>query len=218
MSGTFFFTVVQLQQVAGYSPLAAGAAMIPSTLLLLVLSSRAGALSTRIGPRIPMTVGPLIVAAGMALMIRIGPGADYVTDVLPAVMVFGLGLSLTVAPLTATVLAAVETHRAGIASGINNAVARAAGLLAIAVLPLVAGLSGDDYRDPVAFDAGFRIAMIVAAGLSAAGGVLAWVTIRTLAAADRAAEEQVAEPTSCLGVPVQDRTAVTAGAAGPRRA
>ena len=191
LGGTFFFLVVQLQQVVGYSPLEAGAASLPATLLMLVLSARAGALSDRIGPRIPMTVGPLVVAAGMALMMRIGPGAGYVADVLPPVVIFGLGLSLLVAPLTATVLAAVETHRAGLASGVNNAVARAASLLAVALLPVLAGLSGNDYRDPVAFNAGFRVAMAAMAVLSAGGGVIAWFTIRTALAAD---ETTVATP------------------------
>jgi EmrB/QacA subfamily drug resistance transporter len=187
LSGTFFFLIVQLQQVVGYTPLQAGAAEIPVTVLMMLLSPRAGALSNRIGPRIPMTVGPLIIALGMLMMVRIGPGATYLVDVLPAVVVFGLGLSLMVAPLTATVLAAVQTHRAGIASGVNNAVARAAGLLAVAVLPVLAGLSGDDYRDPVAFNAGFRIAMTISAILTAAGGITAWLLIRNELPADMVA-------------------------------
>ena len=207
LGGTFFFLVVQLQQVVGYSPLEAGAASLPSTLLMLVLSARAGALSDRIGPRLPMTVGPLVVAAGMALMMRIGPDASYVVDVLPPVVIFGLGLSLLVAPLTATVLAAVETHRAGLASGVNNAVARAASLLAVAMLPVLAGLSGNDYRDPVAFNAGFRIAMASMAVLSAAGGVIAWFTIRSALSADDAAVAtpygSANEPALCPGeVPI----------------
>ena len=184
LGGTFFFLIVQLQQVTGYSPVAAGAATLPATLLMMVLSARAGALSNRIGPRLPMTIGPLLVAAGMLLMVRIGPGANYFTDVLPAMVVFGLGLSLLVAPLTATVLAAVPTHRAGLASGVNNAVARAASLLAVAVLPVIAGLSGADYLDRVAFDAGFKRAIVAMALLSIAGGIIAWLTIRTAASAD----------------------------------
>lgn len=217
LGAAFFFTIVHLQVVAGYSPLAAGAAMMPVTLLMMFLSSKAGALSDRIGPRLPMTFGPLIIAAGMALMIRIGPGADYATVVLPAVVVFGLGLSLMVAPLTATVLAAVATHRAGIASGINNAVARTASLLAVAVLPVIAGLSGDDYRDPAAFAAGFRIAMLANAALCVIGAAIAWVTIRRALQVEDITEPPAptGDPTVCPGtvpVVVRARTAEEAPA------
>ena len=136
--GTLFFLLaVALQLVAGDSPMQAGAATLPMTVLMLLLSSRAGALAQRIGPRLPMTLGPLGCAAGALLMRRIGPNANYWTDVLPAVIVFGLGLSLTVAPLTATVLGAVDPRHAGVASAINNAVARTAALLSIAILPVV---------------------------------------------------------------------------------
>jgi EmrB/QacA subfamily drug resistance transporter len=181
LSGVMFLLMVQLQQVAGYSPVAAGAAGLPITLLMLLLSARAGRLAQRIGPRLPMTAGPLVAAAGIALMSRLGPGAgsDYFGVVLPAVVVFGLGLALTVAPLTATVLAAVDARRAGIASAVNNAVARLAGLLAIAGLPLLAGLSGQSPTlDPVSFTQGFRMAVLLAAGLTALGGAVAWLTIR----------------------------------------
>jgi EmrB/QacA subfamily drug resistance transporter len=168
----FFLVVLQLQVVSGFSPLAAGAAMLPVTVLLLVLSSRAGALGARIGPRLPMSAGPLLAAVGVLLMMRIGRDASYATDVLPAVVIFGLGLSLLVAPLTSTVLAAAPAEHAGAASGVNNAVARAGGLLAVALLPAVAGLTGDVYRDPDAFTGGFRIAMGISAGLLVAGGLL----------------------------------------------
>jgi EmrB/QacA subfamily drug resistance transporter len=177
--GAFFFlVVVHLQVVAGYGPLAAGTAVLPVTACMLLLSSRAGELSGRIGPRIPMTVGPLVCAAGVLLVSRIGPGATYVVDVLPGTLVFGLGLSLTVAPLTATVLGAVSDRFAGVASGVNNAVARTAGLLAVAFLPVVAGIAGDDYADPGTFAHGFRIAMRICAGLLVAGGVLAAVLVQ----------------------------------------
>lgn len=178
MSGVFFLLVVHLQQVAGFSPIAAGTALIPVTALMLLLSARAGALAQRIGPRLPMSLGPLIIAAGMLLMVRIGSDANYVTEVLPAAIVFGLGLALTVAPLTATVLSAAKDSMTGIASGVNNAVSRAAGLLAVAVLPVVAGLTGDAYRDPVAFAAGFRVAITLSAASVAIGGIIAWLTIR----------------------------------------
>ena len=118
-----------------------------------------------------------MIAAGLLLMTRIDPGDSYVSSVLPAVIVFGLGLTLVVAPVTATVLAAADARHSGIASGINNAVSRVAGLLAVAVLPLVAGLTGEKFYDPEAMADGFQIAMLTCAGLAAAGGVLAWLTI-----------------------------------------
>lgn len=177
LSGLFFLLVVHLQVVAGLSPIAAGAALLPVTACMLLLSARGGALAARIGPRWPMTVGPLVCAGAVLVLRGIGPGASYVRDVLPGAVLFGLGLSLTVAPLTSTALAAAPARHVGVASGVNNAVARAAGLLAVAVLPVVAGISGDDYRDPPAFAAGFRIAMLVAAGLLAVGGLLALLTV-----------------------------------------
>ncbi|WP_086803606.1 MFS transporter, partial [Streptomyces caniscabiei] len=125
--GFFFLAALQLQVVSGYSALEAGTALLPITVLMLLLSSRAGALGERIGPRIPLTVGPLLCAAGMLLALRVGPDASYVVDVLPALVVLGLGMVALVAPLTATVLASVDTEHAGLASGINNAAARAAG-------------------------------------------------------------------------------------------
>src|SRR5690606_24573132 len=117
-------------------------------------------------------------AAGLLLSIRIGPGASYVTDVLPAVVVFGLGLSAMVAPLTSTVLASADTRHAGVASGVNNAIARAGGLLAVAVIPPAVGLSGAAYRSPDTFAAGFTLAMVVSAAMMLAGAVLALATIR----------------------------------------
>ncbi len=118
-----------------------------------------------------------MIAAGLLLMTRIEPGDSYVSSVLPAVVVFGLGLTLVVAPVTATVLAAADARHSGIASGINNAVSRVAGLLAVAVLPLVAGLTGDAFFEPSAMTNGFHIAMAACAGLAAVGGILAWLTI-----------------------------------------
>jgi EmrB/QacA subfamily drug resistance transporter len=189
LGGFVFLLVMHLQIVGGYSPLAAGTALLPVTALLFLLSGRAGALSERIGARLPMTIGQALTAAGLALMLRIGAEPSYVTDVLPAVVVLGLGLSLIVAPLTATVLDAAESRFAGIASGVNNAVARAASLLAVAVLPLAAGLRGDDYQRPEVFADGFRIAVLVCAGLVAAGALLAALTIR--GAAKRAGGSEV---------------------------
>ena len=178
LSIMFFLFVVHLQQVLGYSPLQAGAATLPVTGLMLALSAPAGMLADRIGPRLPMTIGPLGIAAGLALMSRVQAEATYLGTILPGLLVFGLGLSLTVAPLTATVLAAATSKHAGIASGVNNAISRGAGLLAVAAIPGLTGLTGDAYRDPAIFASGFRAAMRISAALAAAGGLLAWLSIR----------------------------------------
>ena len=178
LSGVLFLLVVALQVVAGFSPLVAGSALLPITVLMLLLSARMGALGERIGPRVPMTVGCLVGAAGLALLSRVGVDASYWLDVLPGVVVFGLGLSVLVAPLTTTVLAAVDDRHAGLASGVNNAVARAAGLLAVAALPLLVGITASVYADRVAFAAAFDRATWVCAGLVALGGVLSWVAVR----------------------------------------
>jgi len=178
MGMTFFLLVVNFQQLLGYSPMQAGVATLPITALMLALSARAGMLADRIGPRLPMTIGSAVMAAGLVLLSRVQAGTTYLGTVLPALVVFGLGLTLTVAPLTATVLAAAATRFAGVASGVNNAVSRGAGLIAIAVIPGFAGLTGEAYRDPVAFAAGFRTAMLVSATLAAIGAGLAFLLIR----------------------------------------
>ncbi|MEW2017486.1 MFS transporter [Rhodococcus sp. NPDC076796] len=178
LGGVFFLLVLQLQFAVGYSPIAAGVATLPITALMLVLSARAGRIAGRIGPRIPMTVGPLLSALGLLLMLRIGPGSTYATDILPAVLVFGLGLSALVAPLTGAVLGAVSTDRAGIASGVNNAVARTSQLLAVAALPALAGIAGSDYSAPEAFSDGFHTAMLICAGLLVIGAAIAAALIR----------------------------------------
>jgi EmrB/QacA subfamily drug resistance transporter len=177
LGGTIFLLVLQLQVVSGYTPLEAGLSLLPLTLLMLVLSSRAGALAQRAGPRWLMTTGCVLCAAGLLLAVRIGPNASYVADVLPTVLLFGLGLSATVAPLTATVLASADVRHAGVASGVNNAVARAAGLLAVAGLPLAVGLTGDAYTDQTQMNSGFRMAMVICAGLLAVAAVLSALTI-----------------------------------------
>jgi EmrB/QacA subfamily drug resistance transporter len=135
--GASFFLTLYLQEVVGYSPFEAGLATTPVTVVMFVLSGRFGALAGRIGPRVPLTVGPLVGAAGLGLLSRVDQGTEYVADVLPAMLLFGLGLAITVAPLTTAVLNSVEERHAGLASGINNAVARVAGLLAIAALGAV---------------------------------------------------------------------------------
>jgi EmrB/QacA subfamily drug resistance transporter len=177
LSGFFFLFVSFLQISVGFSPIAAGAASLPVTALMLLLSARSGALAQRIGARIPLTIGPLVIAAGLLLLTQADASASYLSDILPGVVVFGLGLTLVVAPVTATVLAAADERHSGIASGINNAVSRVAGLLAVAVLPLLAGVTGDKFYDPAAMTHGFHVAMFVCAGLAAAGGILAWLTI-----------------------------------------
>jgi EmrB/QacA subfamily drug resistance transporter len=177
LGGVFFLLVSFLQISMGYTPIEAGAASLPVTALMLVFSARSGALAQRIGARIPLTVGPLIIAAGLLLMLRISPGDSYVTAILPAVLVFGAGLTFVVAPVTATVLAAVDSSHAGVASGVNNAVARVAGLLAVAVLPVVAGITGDGFYNPSTMTHGFHVGMAVCAGLAAVGGAVAWFTI-----------------------------------------
>ncbi|MFI7539839.1 DHA2 family efflux MFS transporter permease subunit [Actinoplanes sp. NPDC049599] len=171
--GVFFLVVLNLQVVAGFSPLAGGLALLPVTVLMLLLSARAGALGQRIGPRLPMTAGPLISAAGLLWMSRIGPGASYWTDVLPPVIVFGLGLCLLVAPLTATALGALDDKHAGVASGVNNAVARAAGLLAVAVLPLAAGIGTGDLTNATDLAPTYRNSLMICAALMATGAALA---------------------------------------------
>jgi EmrB/QacA subfamily drug resistance transporter len=176
-----FFLTLQLQTVLGYGPLIAGLATLPMTLLMLFLAGRGGELGARIGPRLPMTVGPVVCAVGVALLTGVAAGSSYVLGVLPGVVVFGLGLCLLVAPLTATVLAAAPDRYAGAASGVNNAVARAGSLLAVAALPALVGLSGDAYRNPAVFSAAYRTAMWVCAGLLVAGGLVSWLVIRNTA-------------------------------------
>jgi EmrB/QacA subfamily drug resistance transporter len=178
MSVMFFLLVVDLQVVAGFSPIKAGTALLPVTVLLLLLSARTGALAQRIGPRLPMAIGLVMAAAGMLLISRIGPHASYLRNVLPAVTLFGLGLAGVIAPLTATVLASAEVRHAGIASGVNNAVARAAGLLAVAAVPPLAGLTGDAYRNPALFAIGFRTSLTVSAVCLLAGAGLTLLTVR----------------------------------------
>jgi EmrB/QacA subfamily drug resistance transporter len=174
LGGVFFLLIIQLQESMGYSALEAGVASLPITLIMLVLSPRVGRLLTTVGPRWPMTVGPLVIAAGLLLMLRVEPGATYATSVLPAIVVFGLGLSCTVAPLTATALAAVDSAHSGLASGVNNLAARVAQLLAVALLPFAAGLTGEGAVD---FTEGFHNAMLIAAGITVVGAVIAFFTV-----------------------------------------
>ncbi|WP_459799449.1 MFS transporter [Herbidospora sp. RD11066] len=178
MGVVFFLLVLQLRTVSGFSPFAAGSALVPLTLLMLVLSPYSGELARRIGPRWPMTVGTLLSGIGFMWMSRIGPGAHYLTDVLPPVTLFGLGLSATVAPLTATVLASASQRQAGIASGVNNAVARTGSLLSVAAIPPLVGLTGEAYKNPALFDAGFQLSMYACAGMMAISALISLTGIR----------------------------------------
>ncbi len=174
----FFFLSLQLQNVLGYSALAAGAATFPATIIMLAFSPQAGALGQRIGARVPMTIGPLVLAIGLVLLSGVGRGDDYVSAVLPGVVVFGIGMTIFVAPLTAAVLGALPDAQAGIASAVNNAVARFAQLMAGAALPAAAGLTATTAVAPGAFSDGYRTAMLIAAAVAAVGGLIAWATIR----------------------------------------
>lgn len=178
IGAAFFFLSLQLQNVLGYSALAAGAASLPATLIMLAFSPAAGRLGERIGPRTPMAVGPIVLGAGMVLLAGVSQGDDYVAGVLPGVVVFGIGMTIFVAPLTAAVLGALPDERAGIASAVNNAAARFAQLMSAAALPAAAGLSATTEVAPGAFSDGYRTAMLIAAAIAAIGGLIAWVTIR----------------------------------------
>ena len=196
-----FLVVLQLQLGLRYSAVEAGASLLPITLLMLGLSARAGQLAQRIGPRVPMTLGPLVIGFGLLLLSRIEAGSEYVSDVLPAVLVFGLGLAMTVAPLTSAVLAAVDDHHLGVGSGVNNAVARVAGLLSVALLPALVGL--DLAGGPGQLGRGFAAAMRLSAVICAAGGAVAFLTIRTQVAQRPITQASIVQPchhpAACVG-------------------
>ena len=177
LGGVIFLFVAFLQITLGYTALQAGAATLPVTILLLILSGPSGAIAGRIGPRIPLTAGAVLTGAGLLLMARIRPGDSYLAAVLPSLVVFGIGLAALITPITATVLASVDAQHSGIASAVNNAVSRLGQMIAVAVLPLAAGLSGADFADPAKMAAGFPVAMTIAAGTSFAAALLAWTTI-----------------------------------------
>jgi MFS family permease len=178
LNGLIFLLMLQLQTTMGYTALKAGASLLPVNGLMLLLSPIAGRMASRIGARVLMVSGSLVAAAGILLFIRVKPGAHYATSVLPAAVVFGIGLASLVAPLTSVALSALGEERAGLASGVNNAVARLAGLLAVAGIPLAAGLGGVHELAGGAVSSGFARAMIICAALCAAGSAIAAVTIR----------------------------------------
>jgi EmrB/QacA subfamily drug resistance transporter len=197
LSGALFLLPIELEQVAHYSPLEAGTSLLPLTAMMLAFSSRSGALATRIGPRLQMTVGPLCVGAGMVLFRMVGGSGNYLTEVLPAILVLGAGLAFTVAPLTTTAMTSAVAEHAGIASAVNNDVARTGGLVAVAVLPVVAGITGASYLHPPAFSAGFHTAVTVAGVVAAAGGLLSAAFIKNPSPAVSARPTADATPTFC---------------------
>ncbi len=178
LGGALFLLPVELQQVSHYSPMAAGVSLLPLTGIMLLFSARSGALAARIGPRLQMAVGPVVAGLGLVLLRLIGSSGDYVTQVFPGVVVLGIGLVITVAPLTSTALSSAPTEHAGMASAVNNDVARAGGLIAVALLPAVAGITGLSYLHPQLFEHGFHNAVTITGIAAAAGGVLAAVFIR----------------------------------------
>ena len=182
---SFFLVSYELQVAAGWSALRAGVALLPATGLMLVLSASSGSLAQRIGPRLQLTAGPLLAATGLLLLARIGEDASWVTDVLPGAVVFGLGLVTFVAPLTATVMAAADPDHVSVASGVNNAIARAAALSALAVVPVVSGLTAA--TQPAQITHAFRLGLIVTACVAAAAAPLAFFGLGEHARAPRTA-------------------------------
>jgi EmrB/QacA subfamily drug resistance transporter len=221
LTGATFLLPVTLQVVSGYTPLESGLALLPLTLIMLALSARSGQLASRIGPRLQMSAGPIVVGAGLGMLVLTTQGANYFVYVLPAVLVFGLGLAITVAPLTATAMSSAPADHSGIASAVNNDVARFGGLLAVAVLPALAGITGTAYLNPDELAAGFRTAALISAGMCVAGGLLAAVTITN---PRKAAAPAAGAPPECmhcgLEAPplttgaVQDTEAAAAGQPG----
>ena len=195
LGGALFLLPVMLQVVDRYSPFESGVSLLPLTAVMLLLSARSGRLAARIGPRLQMTVGPVIVGAGLLLLDRATTDRSYVTGVLPAVLVFGLGLATTVAPLTITALSALPPRQAGLASAFNNDVARLGSLIAVAVLPAVAGIAGTGYLHPAELAHGFRTAAAIAGAWCAFGGGLAAVGVRN---PTRLGREREPEPSECL--------------------
>jgi MFS family permease len=184
LAGMFFLMPVQLQLTAGYSALEAGLTLLPLTILTLVLSPYGGELTTRFGARRPLAAGALSCAVACLLATRIGADASLVSHVLPVVVLTGIGVPLITPPTTA-VLSAVPEGRAGIASAVSNGVARVAGLVVVAALPLLAGLPQDIAESPAALDRGFGLSMLICAGLFLIGGLVSWIGLPTFAASAR---------------------------------
>lgn len=175
--GSLVLLVVLLQTALGYSALVAGLATLPVTILMLLFSARSGAVAQRIGPRLPLTLGPLVLAASLFAMRALDAQSRYVTGVLPCVVLLAIGLVIVVAPVTATTLASAPDERAGVASAVSNAVSRTGQLFAIALLPAIGGLTGDEYEDPAAIVSAFHTAVLASAALCVIGAALAWTLI-----------------------------------------
>ena len=190
LGGVIFLFVAFLQITLGYSALQAGAATLPITALMLILSRPSGAIAQRIGPRIPLAIGAVLTGVGLLLIAQIHVGDRYLTGVLPSLVVFGVGLAALITPITATVLASVGSRHSGIASAVNNAFSRLGQMIAVAALPLAAGLSGAAFENPARMAAGFPVAMTIAAGTSFAAALLAWTTIRDDALSRSAADAE----------------------------
>jgi EmrB/QacA subfamily drug resistance transporter len=178
LGGVLFLLPATLQVVGHYSPLESGVALLPLTVIMLVLSARSGQLAARIGPRLQMSVGPIVVAGGVALLSRVAADPSYLSGVLPAVVVLGLGLATTVAPLTTTAMGSLPEEHSGLASAVNNDVARVGGLLAVAILPALAGVSGQSYLHRAQLAGEFRTAMVIAATWCVVGGLGSILGIR----------------------------------------
>jgi EmrB/QacA subfamily drug resistance transporter len=178
LGSVLFFLVLQLQVTTGYGAIAAGVATLPIPVVMLFLSSRSSVLAARTGPRVSMTIGPLACGSGVLLLSGVGADSSYWSGVFPGITLFALGLAALVSPLTVAVLAAAPDSHAGVASGINNAVARAGSLLAVAALPAVVGLTGADYADPDILSTGYQRALLIAAAMLFVGGTVSWFGLR----------------------------------------
>jgi EmrB/QacA subfamily drug resistance transporter len=175
LGAVLFFLVLQLQVTLGWDAIEAGVATLPLPLTMLLLSSRASIIAARTGPRLPLTIGPIVCAVGVVLLSGVDADTSYWTGIYPGTQIFCFGLVMLVSPLTVAVLAAVPGNHAGVASGVNNAVARAGGLLSVAALPAIVGLVGEEYRDPVALTAGYHQSLLICAAMLLIGGVVSWV-------------------------------------------
>ncbi len=182
LAGMFFFLPIQLQITTGFSAWTVGLALLPLPVLTLLLSPYGGDLTTRFGARVPLLVGSLICTVALVLATRIGADASYLGDVLPVIVLTGIGVPLITPPVTAAVLSAIPDRSAGIASAVNNGVARVAGLLVVAALPLLVGLPSDATENPGALDSGYGHSMMICAGLFLAGGLVGWFGLPKLAA------------------------------------
>jgi EmrB/QacA subfamily drug resistance transporter len=207
LGGTLFLLPIVLQQVSGYGPRDAGLSLLPITVMMLFLSARSGKLAARIGPRLQMSVGPLVAGFGLMLLTRCVHDHNYLTGVLPGVVVLGCGLVTTVAPLTSTAMSSAPAANAGIASAVNNDVARVGGLLAVAVLPVVSSITGDAYLHPLQLGQGFQTAALICAVMCWIGAVVAAIGISNRRPAMSGPRPACASPATSVLPAVPGRTA-----------